>query len=94
MEAEFTPVENNDEKALDDERGEERDDTEVPHLRRVEANDARGALSEEQAQQYAESRDHAVCGDEDGTEVEEDRMHLSKDRASECARGRIRPTGP
>ena len=69
----------------------------------VEAGNACGALSKEKCKQNADGSQCAIGRDEDCADVEEDRMHLSKDTASGvsgvaaegiCKEGRIRPTGP
>ena len=94
MGAEFTPVGDDQNQALDNEGGKQRYYAEVPDLGAVEACDTRRPLRQNEREHDAERRQHAVGRNENCSDVEEDRMHLSQDIPSGYKEGRIRPAGP
>ncbi len=61
------------------ERCEERNDAEIPQLIGIQAHEARRAQQAAQREQNAERRQHAVRRNNDGTEVEEDWMHVREE---------------
>lgn len=81
-------------EAGSDEGGAEGEDGEVPELGGSEAGLAGGAMEEREGEDDAERGESAVGGDEERTDVEEDRMHCSKDTCSARRGSRTRPTGP
>jgi hypothetical protein len=82
MASQIAQIENDQEKALGHERSKKGNDAEIPDMPGVEAGYARGALSQEESEKHADSSHCAVGRDEDCADVEEDRMHLSKNTAS------------
>jgi hypothetical protein len=89
MEPKHAPIDDYEQKALANQHGKERYDTEVPHGSGVNGYYARRVLGEEKSQQHARSRQYAIRRNKNSADVEEDWMHLSKDRAS-GRRNRIR----
>ena len=57
-------------------RGKQAQDAEIPDFARVHANDARGALRQHQRHQHAEGSDRAIRRDQNGSDVEEDGVHV------------------
>lgn len=94
MHAQRGPVGRDQQQPRADKRRKQRHHAEVPHLRCVQAGDARGALRQEQSHQHAQRSDGSIRWNEDRAEMEENRMHLSKNSASGEVKGRSRPTGP
>ena len=94
MTAQVAQVDSNQQQPLRHKRRKQRQDAEVPHLPGIQARNARRALGQNQRQQHAHGCHRAIGRDEDCSDMEEDGMHLSKNRPSGCEEGRTRPTGP
>lgn len=73
---EVAPVDDYEKQAGAGEGSEQGDDTEVPHLLRTNANGRRGALSKGKSQQNADGGSGAITGDEKGSELEQNGMHV------------------
>ena len=76
MSNEVAPVHNDQHQARSDESSKEGDHADIPHMARIESDGPRSSLRENQSQQNAQCGQCAVAGDEEGSDVEEDRMHL------------------
>ncbi len=68
-----------------DERGAERDNGKIPHMLRRDLRDSRQPLRQQQPKQHAHCGKHAVAGNQDSADVEENRMHQSQNTSSETA---------
>ena len=88
------PIDDDEQEARSNEGCEENDDTEIPDSIGISADYASSVLRKHERQQHSNCGESSVGRDDDRADVEEDRMHLSKNSSSDAARGRIRPTGP
>ena len=82
MTAHDGPVDDDQQKARTSERGEQRDDAEVPKLIGIYADDPSRAQRKRKREQYAERRHRAIGRDEKGTDVNENGIHLNKNIVS------------
>ena len=77
MPAQVIPVEQNKQEPLTRERREQRHHTQVPYMPGVQPRYARRTLRKKQRQQHAERGHRTIRGNENGSDVEEDGIHLS-----------------
>ena len=73
MTAHDGPVDDDEQKTRTRERGEERDDAEVPKLIGIHAGDPRGAQRKRKREQYAKRRHRAVGRDDERDRCERER---------------------
>ncbi len=70
--------------ARSDERSEENDNAKIPDLVRIDAGEVRSALSKHEGEQHSKCGKSSVGRNENGADVKEDRMHLSKNSSVRC----------